>query len=123
MSIPLETFEQLQGFFWILVRVSTLFFLLPLFGARNIPSLWKTGLSFVIAIVLAPVVPAPVNSPVTAPGIIVGVLGEVLMGFRDSGAAPSASTMTSGVSPLRRFVGRAPDLARRHADAAVQPCG
>ena len=81
MLLPLETFEQMQGFFWILVRVSTLFFLLPLFGGRNIPSLWKAGLSFVIAIVLTPVVPVPANLPVSAPGIITGILAEVLMGF------------------------------------------
>ena len=74
MSIPLETFEQLQGFLWVLIRVSTLFFLLPLFGARNIPSLWKAGLSFVIAIVLTPVVPVPVNLPTSAPGIIIGII-------------------------------------------------
>lgn len=80
MSLPLETFEQLQGFFWILIRVSTLFFLLPLFGARNTPPLWKAGLSFIIAIVLTPVVPIPANLPVTAPDIIVGILSEVLMG-------------------------------------------
>lgn len=81
MYLPLETFEQLEGFFWILVRVGTLFFLLPIFGARNIPSLWKAGLSFVIAIVLTPVVPAPQNLPVTAPGIILGVTSEMLMGL------------------------------------------
>ena len=80
MLLPLETFEQLQGFFWILVRVSTLFFLLPIFGARNIPALWKAGLSFVIAIVLTPVVPIPVNLPVSTPEIIIGILSEVLMG-------------------------------------------
>ena len=81
MSFPLETFEQMQGFFWILVRVGTFFFLLPLFGARNIPTLWKAGLSFIIAIVLAPVVPVPAHLPVSAAEIIVGVLSEVLMGF------------------------------------------
>lgn len=80
MSIPIETFEQMQGFLWILIRVSTLFFLLPLFGARNIPSLWKAGLSFVIAIILAPVVPMPANLPVSALEIIIGILSEVLMG-------------------------------------------
>lgn len=81
MTLPLETFEQMQSFFWVLVRVSTLFFLLPLFGGRNIPSLWKAGLSFVMAIILTPVVPIPANLPVSAPGIILGVLAEVLMGF------------------------------------------
>ncbi|MBN2419562.1 MAG: flagellar biosynthetic protein FliR, partial [Deltaproteobacteria bacterium] len=81
MPFPLESFEQMQGFFWILIRVSTMFFLLPIFGARNIPSLWKAGLSFVVAIILTPVVPPPSNLPVSAPGIIAGVLSEVLMGF------------------------------------------
>ncbi len=81
MYLPLETFEQLEGFFWILVRVSTLFFLLPIFGARNIPSLWKAGLSFVIAIVLTPVVPAPRNLPVTAAEIILCIASEMLMGL------------------------------------------
>jgi flagellar biosynthesis protein FliR len=81
MYLPLETFAQLEGFFWILIRVGTLFFLLPIFGARNIPVMWKAGLSFVIAIVLTPVVPAPQNLPVTAPTIILGVISEVLMGF------------------------------------------
>ncbi|NLA74554.1 MAG: flagellar type III secretion system protein FliR [Deltaproteobacteria bacterium] len=81
MFLPLETFEQLEGFFWILVRVGTLFFLLPLFGARNIPSLWKAGLSFVVAIVLTPVVPAPQNLPVSGPEIILGIAAEVLMGL------------------------------------------
>jgi flagellar biosynthetic protein FliR len=81
MTFPIETFEQMQGFFWVLIRVSTLFFLLPLFGARNIPSLWKAGLSFVVAIILTPVVPLPASLPVSAPEIIVGILSEVLMGF------------------------------------------
>ena len=81
MSFPIETLEQMQGFFWVLIRVSTLFFLLPLFGAKNIPSLWKAGLSFVVAIVLTPVVPLPAKLPVSAPEIIIGVLSEFLMGF------------------------------------------
>jgi len=81
MPFPMETFEYMQGFFWILIRVSIMFFLLPLFGARNIPSLWKVGLSMTIALVLTPVVPSPINYPVTAPEIIVSILSEALMGL------------------------------------------
>ncbi len=81
MPFPMETFDQLQGFFWILTRVSVLFFLLPLFGARGIPSLWKAGLSMVIAIVLTPVVPPPTVFPETAPEIIIGIASEVVMGL------------------------------------------
>jgi flagellar biosynthetic protein FliR len=81
MPFPMESFEQLQGFFWILIRVSVLFFLLPLFGARGIPSLWKLGLSVVMAIVLTPVVPIPSIIPETAPEIIIGVASEAVMGL------------------------------------------
>ena len=81
MPIPIETFQQLQGFFWILVRVSVLVLLLPLFGARNIPTLWKIGLSFVLAVLLAPVVPPPENPPQSLPGVVLGIASEVLMGL------------------------------------------
>jgi flagellar biosynthetic protein FliR len=81
MPFPLESFEQLQGFFWILMRVSVLFFLLPLFGARGVPALWKAGLSMIMAIVLTPVVPPPKSFPETLPEIVLGMMGEVLMGL------------------------------------------
>ena len=63
------------------MRVSVLFFLLPLFGARGIPTLWKAGLSMIVAIVLTPVVPPPQNFPNSIPEIILGMLAEVLMGL------------------------------------------
>ncbi len=81
MPIPLETFEQLQGFFWVLIRVSVLVFLLPLFGARNVPTLWKAGLSFVLAILLTPLVPHPENPPQSAPGVVLGIAAELIMGM------------------------------------------
>ena len=81
MPIPIETIQQLEGFFWVLVRVSVLVFLLPLFGARNIPTLWKVGLSFVLALLLAPVVPPPQDLPRSVPGVVLGIASEVLMGL------------------------------------------
>jgi flagellar biosynthetic protein FliR len=81
MPIPIESFEQFQGFFWVLVRVSVLFFLLPLFGARGIPTLWKGGLSLVMAIILTPIVPAPLTFPDTVPEIVLGVVAEMFMGL------------------------------------------
>jgi flagellar biosynthesis protein FliR len=81
MPFPLESLEQMQGFFWVLVRVSILFFLMPLFGARGVPALWKAGLSMTIAIVLTPVVPPPQNLPETMPEVIIGVSAEVVMGL------------------------------------------
>lgn len=81
MPFPLESLQAMQGFFWVLVRVSILFFLLPLFGERGIPALWKAGLSFVVALILTPVVPPPPGYPNTAPEILVGVLSEAIMGL------------------------------------------
>jgi flagellar biosynthetic protein FliR len=63
------------------MRVSVLFFLLPLFGAKGIPTLWKSGLSMIVAIVLTPVVPPPQSLPNTIPEIILGMLAEGIMGL------------------------------------------
>lgn len=81
MPFPMESFVQLQGFFWILIRVSVMFFLIPLFGASGVPTLWKVGLSMVIAVVLTPVVPTPSILPETVPEIIIGVASEAVMGL------------------------------------------
>ena len=81
MPFPLESFQQMQGFFWVLVRVSILFFLLPLFGARGIPTLWKAGLSLIVALVLTPVVPPPRNFPATLPELVIGVTAEAILGL------------------------------------------
>jgi flagellar biosynthetic protein FliR len=77
----METLEQVQTFFWVFLRLSILFFLLPLFGATGIPALWKVGLSAVISIVLMPVVPAPQSLPETAPEVVAGVISEAMMGL------------------------------------------
>ena len=81
MPFPLENIEQIQGFFWVLMRVSILFFLLPLFGAKGFPAIWKAGLSFVMAMILTPMVPPPLHLPETLPDIVVGLACEALLGF------------------------------------------
>jgi flagellar biosynthetic protein FliR len=81
MAFPIETLQQVQGFFWIFLRVGVLFFLLPFFGARNIPTLWKAGLTVVTSLVLFPVVPPPPAFPQTILEVIMGIASEVLMGF------------------------------------------
>ena len=81
MPFPMESLEQMQGFFWVLVRVSIIFFLLPLFGARGIPVIWKAGLSLIVAMILTPVVPSPQTFPETLPEVILGVVSEAIMGL------------------------------------------
>ena len=63
MPFNFGSFEYMQGFFWILARVSIIFFLMPFFGARGVPAMWKAGSSFVISMVLVPVVPPPEHLP------------------------------------------------------------
>jgi flagellar biosynthetic protein FliR len=81
MPFPLESFEQLQGFFWVFIRVSIIVFMLPLFGARGLPTLWKVGLSMVMAMVLVPVVPPLARYPVTMVEVLIGILSEALVGL------------------------------------------
>lgn len=81
MPFPMESLEQMQGFFWVFLRIGIIIFLLPLFGARNFPGIWKSGLSFVLAIILTPIVPPPETLPETLPDILVGLASEALLGF------------------------------------------
>jgi flagellar biosynthetic protein FliR len=80
-SFPLESLEQMQGFFWVLMRVSIIVFLLPLFGARGIPSIWKIGLSIILAIVLMPALPPAAGYPETAAEIIIAFVSEAMFGL------------------------------------------
>jgi flagellar biosynthesis protein FliR len=81
MPFPLESLNQMQSFFWVLMRVSIIIFLLPLFGARGVPALWKAGLSMILAIILLPSVPHVARYPDTAFDIIIGLASEVILGF------------------------------------------
>jgi len=81
MTFPLETLDQMQCFFWVLMRVSIIIFLLPLFGAKGVPTMWKAGLSVILAIVLLPSVPHVSKFPDTAIEIIISLASEIIMGF------------------------------------------
>jgi flagellar biosynthetic protein FliR len=81
MPIPLETLEQMQVFFWVFIRVGALVFMLPLFGATGIPSLWKAGLSFLLAIIIVPLVPKTLTFPESDLEMLLGVCSEILISF------------------------------------------
>jgi flagellar biosynthesis protein FliR len=81
MTFPLETLDQMQCFFWVLMRVSIIIFMLPLFGAKGVPAMWKTGLSVILAIVILPSVPHVPKFPDTAIAIIISLASELIMGF------------------------------------------
>ena len=79
MPLPIESYEQLQLFFWVLVRVSILFFLFPIFGAKGIPPLWKAGASMALAILLTPLIPLPRALPQTVFEIVTGLITEAML--------------------------------------------
>jgi flagellar biosynthesis protein FliR len=81
MTFPLESLEQMQAFFWILMRVSIIIFMLPLFGAKGVPVIWKAGLSILLSIILMPTVHPVAAYPETAIEIIIGLVREVVLGF------------------------------------------
>jgi len=45
--------NQLEGFFLIFVRMTGLFVIAPIFGRRNMPTYFKVGFSFLLALLLA----------------------------------------------------------------------
>jgi flagellar biosynthetic protein FliR len=47
---------QFQSFMLILMRVSTILFMMPMLNARNLPNLLKVGLALTVSLVLLPVV-------------------------------------------------------------------
>jgi len=81
MTFPLESLNQMQCFFWVLMRVSIMIFLLPLFGAKGVPSIWKIGLSMILAISLMPAVPQTTVYPSAAAEIIIDLISEAIMGL------------------------------------------
>lgn len=81
MPLPFESYEQLQLFFWVLVRISFLFFLFPIFGAKGIPFLWKAGASMVLALMLTPLIPPPRTLPQSIFEITIGLLTEAVLAF------------------------------------------
>ncbi len=53
MNIPLDIlFEKMDIFLLVFVRMSGLFVIAPIFGRRNIPSYFKIGFSFLLAMIV-----------------------------------------------------------------------
>jgi flagellar biosynthetic protein FliR len=74
--------SQFQAFLLILMRVAPILFLMPVFSARNVPSLLKVGLTLTVSLVLWPVVKVRSSSFPTEPyafGLF--LIAEMLIGF------------------------------------------
>ncbi len=67
-------------FLLVLLRVSTLLFIMPIFGSRTIPMPLKASMSLMLALVLTPVVPvSPEALPRNAVGMLLLAAGEIFM--------------------------------------------
>jgi len=53
---PQNILNYIQVFMLVLIRVSAIFIISPIFGRKQIPSLFKIGLSFIIALIITPLI-------------------------------------------------------------------
>lgn len=79
LGIP---FPELKTFFLVLIRISIILFMLPIFNARVLPGLAKAGLAFIISLILLPVLRNSIGPfPETMFGIVHLVLAELIVGL------------------------------------------
>ena len=80
MELPVFDPIHFQTFLWALLRVSIIAFMLPFFGARGLPTLWKIGFAMVVTIAMLPSIPQ-VTLPQSTVGFLMVVASEALVGF------------------------------------------
>lgn len=79
LSVP---YREFKAFYFILIRVSIIFQMLPFFNAKIIPALAKAGLAFVITIILFPVINTKMAEfPSTIFGMAQLILTEFIIGI------------------------------------------
>lgn len=82
MENLLEVFlSQYQVLILILVRVSGLFIVSPIFSRANLPIMYKVGFSLLISLILMNVVPAPEVGPMSDMLLIIECIKEFLIGL------------------------------------------
>lgn len=74
--------EEFKSLVLILIRISIVLFLLPIFGGRMVPNPVKAGLALMITIVLFPVIrPDPKLFPEGLLGVVNLILAELVLGL------------------------------------------
>jgi len=82
MNLLPISYPEFKSFFLILIRVSVLLFMFPIFSSRLIPVLAKAGLAFIITIVLFPVINSKmVEFPDTLWGMGQLIISEFIIGM------------------------------------------
>jgi flagellar biosynthetic protein FliR len=82
MRIPFLSLELAEGFILVLVRVSSIIMLVPVFGDTRVPARVKGGLSFLIALIFFPLVRSilPNIENVAPAHLAVLIAGEIVIG-------------------------------------------
>jgi flagellar biosynthetic protein FliR len=79
LNLPIDQFKV---FLMVLIRVSVVMYLFPVFSSSMIPGPIKAGLALVISLVLTPVVPVdPARFPETVPAALVYGVSEFFVGM------------------------------------------
>ena len=74
--------DQFRIFILILVRVSVVLYLFPIFSSTVLPSFVKAGFALATALVLFPVVPvSPAGFPNTVPAVLMMMVSELFVGL------------------------------------------
>lgn len=83
MTLPLAPILDIWNIFLlVLVRITGMFFLSPIFGRRNIPVYFKAGFCFVITLLMANAIPMPdLSAYQTLTAYVVLIAKELLVGL------------------------------------------
>jgi len=82
MEILGLSIDMFKSFLLVLIRVSVILFMMPIFGAKRVPNVIKAGLAFSISLAILPAVtPDPAIFPRTAWQFAFIVLNECIVGM------------------------------------------
>jgi flagellar biosynthesis protein FliR len=83
MNIPVITPDLAETFILVLIRVSAMIMMAPVFGDATVPATVKWGLSILIALLLFPIVKTgiPPMGDFSLLTLVVGIAGELLIGI------------------------------------------
>jgi len=82
MNLLPISYPEFKSFFLILIRVSVILFMFPIFSSRLIPVLAKAGLAFIITIILFPVINDKMGEfPDTLCGMVQLMIAEFIIGM------------------------------------------
>lgn len=83
MQFPLFNIEHIGSFTLIFLRITAMLVMIPVFGDRTVPARVKTGLGFILAVVIYPFLKTEALPAFTSNFIsmIIGMMGEVLIGI------------------------------------------